>query len=608
MGKANKIFARTMAATLSLTALLGATACGGGGGNGGEEDRSETVIKVANFGGGVGKVWLEEAFARFAKDYEGVEVTPGKYGLYLDLTSTTGVKVKNLNTQTQHMFFLQSKYSECFEEITIGNVANINDIVTTPLTEYGETRSIEDKIAEDYRFAMQDNNGQYYMLPHYEIKPGASYDYELFKKYGWFLAKTSEGTTAYTTTLIPGQTFYFTNDPAKMTVGNDGIAGTDDDGMPTTINELVAQCAKIKKDGVAAFSVAGIGAHIDYFNNFIDALWSSLSGYEQKSALIRQEGTVDYVTGVTDTELWAGTGIMKPATQAVTIADDYSNGYVATMQKGKYYAYAFVELAYQQGWVYDSYKTSNYNHQAAMEAFVLNGIKGRDEIASHVEGSYWFNECEGYGYFNDYSKLMKGAKKDVRHWNMPTAYEDGAVVTDETNARPEASTNVCTSTMLINQTAIDAAGTNSAAILDICKKFFRFLCSEQELQNFTACTGVAKALLDYDINTTVLANLESYQKSQMSMRANTTQYPMVNQYGNNPVARYQSGAVTCGAAAEGFKVDFTGFTTDGSAYNCVLEALYECGKTSNPTNAYQCFTVSGKNESKWAEVLTNATK
>lgn len=599
MGKANKIFTRSVAAVLSLTALLGATACGGGGGGGGNEGSDKTVIKVANFGGGVREKWLTEAFDRFKVAYEDVEVTPGKKGLYMDLTSTTKVAVKNLHTQTQHMFFLQSKYSDCFTEITTGNTVDITDIVTEPLG-YGETGSIEDKIPEEYRFAMQNNDGKYHMLPHYETIGGASYDYELFKKHGWFLAKTSEGTEAFTTTLL-SDTYYFTNDPAKMTVGNDGVAGTQDDGMPTTLNELVAQCAKIKDDDVPAFSVAGIGAHIDYFNHLIDALWTSLAGYEQRNAVIAQTGTVDYVTGVSSTELWPGSGIYAPVTQEVTIADDYSNGYVATMQAGKYYAYAFVELAYKQGWVYDKYKTSGYNHQSAMEYFMLNGLSDEHpEIASHVEGSYWYNECKGYSCFTDYQELTGDQYKDIRHWNMPTSWGND-VVTGEANARDEAITNSMTSTMLLNKKAFEAEGANENAILEVCKEFFKFLCTEQELKNFTACTGVAKALYDYNIDSSVLSQLDPYQASIMQMRGNGDQYPMVNQYANNPIARYQSGVVTYGANCEGFKINFTGFGEDGGECACVLEAYYE-----TDTNAWECLRYSGKNAGTWAAVLENA--
>jgi hypothetical protein len=358
---------------------------------------------------------------------------------------------------------------------------------------------------------------------------------------------------------------------------------------------------------IPAFSVAGIGAHIDYFNYLVDALWSALAGYEQKSALINQTGTVDYVTGVDKTkELWPYSGIYAPITEKVTIADDYSNGYVATMQAGKYYAYAFVELAFQQGWVYNNYTRSGYHHNAAMEAFMFNGLGSEyPEIAAHVEGSYWYNECKGYSCFTDYQILTDRDYKDVRYWHMPTSWGND-VVTGKSNKRAEAITNITASTMLLNKTAFEAEGANEKAILDVCKQFFRFLCTDAELQNFTKCTGVAKALYDYEINSSVTANLDPYQVAILDMRANGEQYPMVNQYANNNIARYQSGVVTCSVLDEVFRVNFTGFNEDVGEYYSILEALYKCEGSGHPTNAYECFQATGYNEAKWAGVLQNA--
>ncbi len=294
---------------------------------------------------------------------------------------------------------------------------------------------------------------------------------------------------------------------------------------------------------------------------------------------------------------------MKPITTSVTLAGDCTDGYKAIDQKARYYAFAFVELAYKQGWIYDGYKTSSFNHQKAMEDFVLNGLRGKDKIASHIEASYWYNECENYGYFNDYKTIAKKDFKDIRHWHMPTAYENGEVVTSEANARAEALMNACTATIMINKTSTNG----EADVLKVCKDFLRFLSTEQELKNFTACTGAAKALYDYSIDDSVLQNLDPYQQSIMSMRANTTQNPIVNQYGNNNVARYQSDYVTYSASCSGYKVDTTGFATDASAYPSILEAYYTTDGKANYLNAYKCFQYTGFDAENWmTKVYNNA--
>ena len=60
MKRGSKVFARGLALTLALTSVLGAVGC-----NKNADDSTTTVIKVANYGGGVGKKWLDEAIVRF---------------------------------------------------------------------------------------------------------------------------------------------------------------------------------------------------------------------------------------------------------------------------------------------------------------------------------------------------------------------------------------------------------------------------------------------------------------------------------------------------------------------------------------------------------------
>ena len=192
MGKAKKTLATTLATMLSLTALIGATACdpaGTPGGTGACGNESTTVINVGNFGGGIGRRWLDEAGKRFAALKVNEEYTPGKKGVSFEVTSTTGIKVTNLAQQGYAMMFTQGRYSQFFEEIQKGAVMDITDIVTAPLTEFGEEGTIEDKLDENYLFSLKGNDGKYYMLPHYQIQSAASYDVDLFVKNGLYMLR-----------------------------------------------------------------------------------------------------------------------------------------------------------------------------------------------------------------------------------------------------------------------------------------------------------------------------------------------------------------------------------------------------------------------------------
>ena len=595
MRKCNKTMARAMATALAFTALLSGTACGGSTDNSGKPDPSKTtVINVANFGGGIGRKWLDEAIVRFQALKEGESYETGKTGVAFDVTHVIGVSSEGMKTDGTHVYFLQDKYFECFTQIQNGFVMDITDIVKEEtLAEYGENVTIESKINEDYRFAMKGNDGQYYMLPHYETQSGASYDVDLFKKEGFFLAKTGEGVSF--NSALTGNTYYFTGDASEMTVGNDGLVGTDDDGMPTTLNELVAMCEHMMDEGVTPFSVAG--SHIDYTNYFIEGLWTALGGYDQRSAVVSHKGTVDYVKGMTEDELWAGSGIYVPEIETVTLAGDSTDGYKAIDQAARYYAYAFIELAYQQGWFYEKYTENNYTHKEAMRAFILNGLAGNKKLGAHVEGSYWYNEAESYNLFNDY-KIWSGTGssiKNIKHWNMPTSVGND-VVTGTDNAREEALINGMTSTIMINGNLDDVPG--KEGLIRACKDFVKFLCTEQELDNFTACTGVSKALYDYSIDDKVLAELDPYQKSVMTLRANNR---VVNQYGDNATYRAKSGVMTYSISATGFHPYF-----DGIEYTSPLEAYYKTAEKKSYKNAYECFRATGFSQSKWMSEVYKA--
>ena len=591
-----KVFAMMM----SLTTLFSVAACQqpgttqGGVQNGGE-DSSTTVINISLFGGGIGRKWLDNSAERFRELVKDVEYTEGKKGVSFEIVSTTGVKVKNLSEQGCHILGASGRYSDYFAEIQKGAVMDITDVLTDDLGEWGEPGvTIESKLPAEYRDAFKGNDGKYYMIPAAETYLAASYDIDLFVKQGLYLAKAEMG-TEFTSDLLPGQTYYFTGNSAYKTVGNDGIAGTDDDGLPTTLNELVAQCAYIKSKRIACFSSPGIGAHIDYSNTLIDAVWTGLAGYEQRSAVTTHVGTVEYATGVSDVELWPGTGIKAPVTETVTLKGDSTDGYKAINEAARYYAFAFMELAYQQGWFYNRYTESNYTHKEAHRAFILNGVGGMDKIASHVEGTWWYNEAEGYGLFNDY-KVLSGTGKDYKnigHWSMPTSVGND-VVTGPENARDQVVTNPFNSHMLINGNLDDVPG--NEGLIQACKDFIKFLCTDAELQAFTATTGSAKAFFDYEITEDVLKELSPYQQELMRLRSNPNAKGrvVVNQYATHPTYRNKGSNFIYHIDATGYRPNF-----DGVQYYAVIEAYHKTKQAGKYKNAWECFQKTGFSETKW---------
>ena len=591
MKRRNKAFAKGLAMVLALTSLLGVVGC-----NNSTDNGTTTVIKVGNYGGGVGRKWLDEACARFQDLVKDTEYETGKKGVSFEITNTIGLTVDGMKTDAKNIFFTGGKsYTSYLTEIQKGSVLDITDIVTQEtLDAYGEEGvTIESKLDQDYSSSLKGNDGKYYMLPNYQYIASVSYDVDLFEEYGLYLADgngAESGAEEFSCPLLNDEKYYFVGDGyTTKSVGNDGIAGTDDDGLPTTLSEFVAQCAYIKSKNIYPFGVSG--AHIDYSTYLIESLWTALAGYEQRQAVVSHEvedNTMEYVTGELSEELWTGTGIKKPETEKVTGLNS-KTAYKAIDQVSRYYAFAFIELAQKQGWFYEKYKDGGYTHKDAMASFLLNGTgSGTNKIpliASHIEGSYWYNEAKNiHGLMDDYTTYTGKEVKNIAHWHMPTSYGNDKV-TSEDNAREEAIMGQGGSYALINGNLTDRGG--KEGIIRACKDFLKFLSSEQELKNFTASTGCSKAMYDYEIDADVLSKLDPYQKTVMNLSANNRS---VIQYGNNPTFLSQSNVLTYGISSVGYRPDPTG----NSPLASLLTAIYKNGLTT-----YECFRMTGYNAEDW---------
>ncbi len=598
MKKNKKVFGTVVASALALTFAFSTAACKSVGGDNGEEpptydETTTTIINVRNYGGGIGRKWLDEAGQRFYELTKDISYEEGKKGVGLNVTHAISTNVAGIKESTDHIYTDQTTYGQLYEFMQRGLFLDISDVVSEPLeTIDGQSVSLLDKIDDDYEYSMKASDGKFYMVPHYEFYAGVSYDVDLFTDKGFYLAQDDMGEEFDCT--LTGETVYFTGVAAEKTVGNDGVVGTDDDGMPTTLNELVAMCDYMwKEHNVPAFSVAG--GHIDYMIGLENALWTALAGYKQRSAAYTFEGEVECVKldennnfMYTNEDIWTGSGIKKPVTEKVSVTE--RTGYNAINQAARYYAEAFLELAYKQGWIYSKYKETNYNHKEAMRAFVMNGISGQDEIGSHVEGTYWYNEMLSYGLMDDYKMYAQSeTHKNIAMWHMPTTYGNEKV-TGEADAREEALINDAVVYAFINGNLDDNPG--NEGLIRACKDFMKFLYTDAELKAFTQCTGVTKAKVAYDIDQELIDSLPYYQQTVMNARAISR---VVQQEDNNPTFIANSGRFHSRSGSL-FKPHFS-----GTVYETFLEAYYRGGK-----NVKECFEVTGYTSSTWLNEIYRA--
>jgi len=588
----NKMLTKLLAIILGVILTFGIVGCNREtiiDGEGGGDESETTVIQVMNFGGGVGRAWLDKAAKRFEilKTNESYETD--KKGVTVNVDSNIHTGYANMAGSGVHIYFEQPS-TGLESMVQQGLMLNINDVVTAisdDTRDYSEREdkkvSIEDKISEDERWQYKGADGNYYLLPHYEFYDGLTYDVDLFTKNNLYLADNPAQGEKYTCTLVK-KDFYFVKDKnTKKTCGNDGIYGTQDDGLPTTLLEFVALCDYMKeKKSITPFTVAG--GHIDYVNYFTIGLWTALSGYDQvKTAFTFNSGdkTVDTITGFDDKGLlFEGvTDIVKPTFETVKVTPE--TGYKAYNSLGKYYALAFGELMVDRNWISSKSTQNTHLHTDAMRDFILNGQGKNAKIGMIMEGSYWLNEAEDNEIFDEYEIFSDGEEKNIAWMPLPTSFD---VPVTEGNGREMTLMNGVNTYAFVNGNL--ATKPNTAGVIKACKDFLKFLYSDAELKNFIAQSGTTKAHIDIEITSDLLRDLSLGQKSVMEYRANNR---VVQQGDNNPTFRSNMVNLTYGIE-KGFKTNYGAIATN---YVCIVEGVR---KGMDAKDYYNALKIT---ESKW---------
>ena len=223
--KHKKLFALMATLMLGTSAIGAFSGCNFGLGGGqpasdNQVDVTKANLSVATFDGGVGKAWLEDAIKRFEEKYAtATHFEEGKTGVKISLDGDKnkyGGNKLSESVMNKDVYFTEAV--EYYTFVNAGTVANITDVVKAPLTAYGETGTIEDKLDPTAKEFMTKKDGNYYMIPFYDGYYGLIYDVELFEQEGFYFDKDGD----------------FTKDKSKFANGPDGQANTYDDGLPAT--------------------------------------------------------------------------------------------------------------------------------------------------------------------------------------------------------------------------------------------------------------------------------------------------------------------------------------------------------------------------------------
>lgn len=484
--KFRKLLSVAFSVFLICIMIISGTACGIGERE--EVNEDAAVLNVINYDGGVGHAWLDAVIKRFEAEYADAEYVEGKKGVDINVLNTKTVTFEGLNTSEYSVYFAQGVR---FNELqAMGRLLNISDIVTEK-AENG--KSIESKMSEKLSDALKGYDGEYYVLPHYQSFDGVTYNKTVFDESNFYFAaeksdyvSAKEGDPAYG---------FVKNADCIKTCGPDGEFDTEDDGLPSSVEEFKRLCEYMKAKSVTPFIYYGGNNGEAYRNKLINALWVSLEGYEGATAQF------SFDSGESKSRIVTGFNGGKPVSELKTIKSE--NMADVYQQESKFYALDFFEYVFKNENNYHSASVNSvYSHTDIQKMFLKDGV------GMLLEGTYWENEARSSGTFEIYKDL-----KNVETRCMPLPIQGTGSVAEGRGRKP-----VMIDTL--NAYAFINANTQSKfgdGIVKLAKDFLKFCYTDESLAEFTEKSSVSKNLR-YSLSDEQASALTNYGKSMWNLK------------------------------------------------------------------------------------------
>ena len=453
-----------------------------------ELDSSKTQLIIGVGQGGIGVEWLKSAIAKFEAKYADYSFEEGKKGVQVVIGSnnrttmigSTLIDIIQTNDIKDDMFFVENVFYESW--IQKGNFLDITEYVYQDLTEFGEDKSIADKMDQDVLDSLT-VDGKIYALPYYHGNYLFVYNSTLFDEERWYLDVNGD----------------FTNASGNLGTGPDGKTGTYDDGLPRTYDEFFKVMDQIAKDNCTP--IAFPGASQEYISWLVSEMAADAMGYDQFKLNYSLDGTA--TLAVEDSINW---DTMTFETEEVQITA--ANGYELARQPGLLYALKFAERLLQSNTYYDinNCMSGSYKISQSQLDFVRNPtVASKKNIAILVDGSWWENEASA----SFQETFGMGATKydaDMDYKAMPFPKPTEEMVGNESVMVGNLHDSYC----LIKSNI--AENKKEAAV-----KFMQFCHTDAQLNEFTAMTSLLKPY-NYD---TTSDKTTSFGQSIADMQANS---------------------------------------------------------------------------------------
>ncbi len=502
-----KIWTKLLSLVLSICVALPLAACGGtGSGSGGGNGNKLTVTLHLNRGG-VQSSWFNAVEKRFE---EATKDKPygDKTGIDLVWGEDTTEDLNKMYTGGKNIIMAGSQ-NTIGQYISGERIMDITDVVTSP-NPYDNGKTIESKLADNRNsFTKVNDQGElrYYGLPWKEYFMGITHNVTAFENNKWYFADETAD-AAWTGNLGYGDKEYYfieENPDAGKSVGLDGESGTYDDGLPTTLEELMALCHKISEAGWYPFECTG-GKHVDYSNYLTEVILVGLEGSERFMNYSDVDGEMVIVDGYTNENLWGLDDVYVPKTKTVQIKpNDKSTWNYIPKSVARYYAVAFIKYLVVHDMICECVSSDADNIEVQLN-FIYGGTKvneGRDKHngAMLMEGSYWYTESQHNSNFALYDDYVGEERPEFGIMPYPAAV-DGSV--NDGSAELVLSYITSTANVYINGNLMKNAE-NNRYLIEACKEFIYFFYSDQEIGYYIEATGQNRCKTNYDWQSLIFA-------------------------------------------------------------------------------------------------------
>lgn len=486
-------------------------------------DINKTQVYVANYEGGVGRAWLDDAKIRFENYYEDVSFEEGKTGVQVQIKSDKQVSLTQLKGSSHYIFFTGGVMYNNY--ISTGDFAEITDVVKNEKLP-GEDKTVEDKLSADTKAALTALNGGYYALPTAQYLSGVTYNVHLFDAKGFYFADNpSDGPVQ--NTKDPRYGFILTSKSVKKSTGPDGLYGTSDDGLPSSVEEYKKLCDCMVKLNVTPFICYAYSYH--YTQHLFHTLWANLAGYDEVMLSISADSER---FGVTDlVEINSSGKVVKDNSKIKIVENqtiDETNGYFLSRQASRYYAMDFMQYIFSperiSTYMVPASLTSALSHTDAQLNF-MRGEKTGNPVGMLIEGTYWENESKDADNLSIIKDLYPDYynEMDYRLMPMPHQYEGrvepigtvGVGGITEDDGIKQVGIDPSYQYGIINAHAVK----NKPVAERVSKLFLQFLCTDESLRKTTTITGMFSDF-EYELEDEEYNLLSNFSKSVYDIKKN----------------------------------------------------------------------------------------